>query len=175
MWRGFVFVRLEDRGGPSVAAMMAPYDAEIAPYRFEDVRAIGRVTRAAARGQLEECRRQLFRRPAHPRRARRADAAVRQVAMAIEARAMGRQDVGRPRRPAVGQPVGALLPGAPAARRPSAAERASGVALLQAVAEHGVRHLPRPDRLHAVAADLGPTADVIARDRLSPCPTTGAR
>ena len=27
IWRGFVFVRLEDDGGPSVAAMMAPYDA----------------------------------------------------------------------------------------------------------------------------------------------------
>ena len=42
-WRGFLFVRLEE-GLPSVAAMMAPYEAEIAPYRFEDLRAIGRVT-----------------------------------------------------------------------------------------------------------------------------------
>ena len=42
-WRGFLFVRLED-GLPSVAEMMAPYDAEVAPYRFEDLRAIGRVT-----------------------------------------------------------------------------------------------------------------------------------
>lgn len=42
-WRGFLFVRLEG-GLPSVAEMMAPYDAEIAPYRFEDLRAIGRVT-----------------------------------------------------------------------------------------------------------------------------------
>jgi phenylpropionate dioxygenase-like ring-hydroxylating dioxygenase large terminal subunit len=39
-WHGFLFVRLED-GGPSVAAMMAPYEAEIAPYRLEDVRAVG--------------------------------------------------------------------------------------------------------------------------------------
>ncbi|MBN8840126.1 MAG: aromatic ring-hydroxylating dioxygenase subunit alpha [Sphingomonadales bacterium] len=39
-WRGFVFVRLEDDGGPSVAEMMAPYDAEIAPYRFEEMRTI---------------------------------------------------------------------------------------------------------------------------------------
>ena len=37
IWRGFVFVRLEDQGGPSVAAMMAPYDAQIAPYRFEEM------------------------------------------------------------------------------------------------------------------------------------------
>jgi phenylpropionate dioxygenase-like ring-hydroxylating dioxygenase large terminal subunit len=43
VWRGFVFVRLEG-GGPSVAAMMAPYEAEVAPYRFEDLRAFGRVT-----------------------------------------------------------------------------------------------------------------------------------
>lgn len=43
MWRGFVFVRLEDDGGPSVAEMMAPYDAEIAPYRFEEMRTISDV------------------------------------------------------------------------------------------------------------------------------------
>src|SRR4051812_48580588 len=42
-WRGFLFVRLES-GGPPVAEMMAPYDAEIAPYRFGDLRALGRVT-----------------------------------------------------------------------------------------------------------------------------------
>jgi phenylpropionate dioxygenase-like ring-hydroxylating dioxygenase large terminal subunit len=44
VWRGFVFVRLEDDGGPSVATMMEPYEAEVAPYRFEDLRAFGRVT-----------------------------------------------------------------------------------------------------------------------------------
>lgn len=43
IWRGFIFVRLE-AGGPSIAEMMAPYEAEIAPYRFEDVKALGRVT-----------------------------------------------------------------------------------------------------------------------------------
>jgi carnitine monooxygenase subunit len=42
-WRGFLFVRLEE-GLPSVADMMAPYEQEVAPYRFEDLRAIGRVT-----------------------------------------------------------------------------------------------------------------------------------
>ena len=42
-WNGFLFVRLEG-GGPSVAEMMQPYAGEIAPYRFEDLRAIGRVT-----------------------------------------------------------------------------------------------------------------------------------
>ncbi len=44
IWRGFAFVRLEDDGGPSVARMMAPYEAMIAPYRFEELEALGRVT-----------------------------------------------------------------------------------------------------------------------------------
>lgn len=43
IWRSFIFVRLEG-GGPSVAEMMAPYDAEVAPYRFDELQAIGRVT-----------------------------------------------------------------------------------------------------------------------------------
>jgi phenylpropionate dioxygenase-like ring-hydroxylating dioxygenase large terminal subunit len=42
-WRGFLFVTLEP-GSPSVAEMMAPYEDEVAPYRFEELRAIGRVT-----------------------------------------------------------------------------------------------------------------------------------
>ncbi|HET6535602.1 MAG TPA: aromatic ring-hydroxylating dioxygenase subunit alpha [Sphingomicrobium sp.] len=42
-WRGFLFVRLE-AGLPSVAEMMTPYEAEVAPYRFEELQAIGRVT-----------------------------------------------------------------------------------------------------------------------------------
>jgi phenylpropionate dioxygenase-like ring-hydroxylating dioxygenase large terminal subunit len=44
VWRGFVFVRLVDDGGPSVARMMAPYEASVSPYRFEDLTALGRVT-----------------------------------------------------------------------------------------------------------------------------------
>jgi phenylpropionate dioxygenase-like ring-hydroxylating dioxygenase large terminal subunit len=49
-WRGFLFVTLEQGQSlgaatvPSVAEMMAPYEDEVAPYRFEDLRAIGRVT-----------------------------------------------------------------------------------------------------------------------------------
>jgi phenylpropionate dioxygenase-like ring-hydroxylating dioxygenase large terminal subunit len=42
-WRGFLFVMLEP-GSPSVAEMMAPYEHEIEPYRFEDLRVLGRVT-----------------------------------------------------------------------------------------------------------------------------------
>jgi phenylpropionate dioxygenase-like ring-hydroxylating dioxygenase large terminal subunit len=43
VWRGFVFVRFE-AGLPSVAEMMAPYEAEIAPHGFEDLQPQGRVT-----------------------------------------------------------------------------------------------------------------------------------
>ncbi len=43
IYHGFIFVRLES-GGPSVADMMMPYAQEIAPYRFDDLRALGRVT-----------------------------------------------------------------------------------------------------------------------------------
>ena len=42
-WRGFLFVALEG-GSPSVAEMMAPYEDEVAPYRFEELRVLGRVT-----------------------------------------------------------------------------------------------------------------------------------
>jgi phenylpropionate dioxygenase-like ring-hydroxylating dioxygenase large terminal subunit len=43
IYRGFVFVRLQS-GGPSVLEMMGEYDAELAPYRLEDLVPMGRVT-----------------------------------------------------------------------------------------------------------------------------------
>ena len=43
VWHGFVFVTLES-GAASVAEMMAPYENEVALYRFAELRAIGRVT-----------------------------------------------------------------------------------------------------------------------------------
>ncbi len=49
-WHGFLFVTLEPQSAHpelvegSVAEMMAPYEDEVAPYRFEDLRVIGRVT-----------------------------------------------------------------------------------------------------------------------------------
>ncbi len=43
VWHGFVFVRLEDRGFPTVAEMMAPYEAEVAPYRLAEMRRMGDV------------------------------------------------------------------------------------------------------------------------------------
>ena len=42
-WHGFLFVTLEP-GARSVGEMMAPYEDEVAPYCFADLRAIGRVT-----------------------------------------------------------------------------------------------------------------------------------
>jgi phenylpropionate dioxygenase-like ring-hydroxylating dioxygenase large terminal subunit len=41
-WRGFLFVALEP-GAPSVAAMMAPYEHEIEPYRFAELAALAPV------------------------------------------------------------------------------------------------------------------------------------
>jgi carnitine monooxygenase subunit len=43
VYKGFVFVRLQP-GLPSVADMLAPYEAELACYRFEDLKPLGRVT-----------------------------------------------------------------------------------------------------------------------------------
>jgi carnitine monooxygenase subunit len=43
IWRGFVFVRFAP-GLPTVAQMMAPYEAEIAPHGFEDLVPVGRLT-----------------------------------------------------------------------------------------------------------------------------------
>jgi phenylpropionate dioxygenase-like ring-hydroxylating dioxygenase large terminal subunit len=42
-WHNFLFVTLEP-GAPSVAEMMTPYETEVARYRLEELRAIGRVT-----------------------------------------------------------------------------------------------------------------------------------
>ncbi|MFC3714385.1 aromatic ring-hydroxylating dioxygenase subunit alpha [Sphingoaurantiacus capsulatus] len=44
IYLGFVFVRLADDGGLSVAEMMAPYTDQLAPYRFEELVPQGRVT-----------------------------------------------------------------------------------------------------------------------------------
>ncbi len=42
-WHGFIFVRLEDAGLPGVAEMMAPFEAEVSQYRFEEMRSMGPV------------------------------------------------------------------------------------------------------------------------------------
>jgi len=41
-WRGFLFVALEP-GAPSVAEMMAPYEHEVEPYRFQELEALAPV------------------------------------------------------------------------------------------------------------------------------------
>ena len=43
IYKGFVFVRLK-AGLPSVAEMLAPYEAELAAYRLEELQPMGRVT-----------------------------------------------------------------------------------------------------------------------------------
>ncbi|MFM5884218.1 MAG: aromatic ring-hydroxylating oxygenase subunit alpha, partial [Novosphingobium sp.] len=43
IWHGFIFVRLEDGGFPSVGEMMAPFEKEIAPYRLADMQPMGDV------------------------------------------------------------------------------------------------------------------------------------
>ena len=43
IWQGFIFIRLGGNG-PSVAAMMAPYEAMIAPYRLPEMHSLSRVT-----------------------------------------------------------------------------------------------------------------------------------
>lgn len=43
LWHGFIFVRLEDGGFPSVGEMMAPFEAEVSQYRFQDMRSMGPV------------------------------------------------------------------------------------------------------------------------------------
>lgn len=42
-WRGFVFVRLEDGGFPSVAEMMAPFETEVSQYKFDEMQRFGEV------------------------------------------------------------------------------------------------------------------------------------
>ena len=43
LWRGFAFVCLDDRGFPKPSEMMAPFEEEIAPYRFEAMQPMGAV------------------------------------------------------------------------------------------------------------------------------------
>jgi phenylpropionate dioxygenase-like ring-hydroxylating dioxygenase large terminal subunit len=43
LWMGFVFIRFES-SSESVAQMMSPFADELRPYRFEEMRALGRVT-----------------------------------------------------------------------------------------------------------------------------------
>src|SRR6266853_1835930 len=119
---------------------------------------------APAGGELEERRGQLFRRPAHQCRAPGADAPVRQ-GLWHRGAALDRQDVGHAARYAFRQLVGAALSAPATAAHRSAARTAAAVDLLQALAESRLRHLSRPDRLHAVPAGVA-DRDPDSRDRL---------
>ena len=107
IFMGFIFIRFEP-GLPSVAEMMAPYAEELAPYELEKLVPNGRVTLRPRPGELEECRRQLFRRHAHPGGPSRALAPVRRDVQDRGAR-MGGQDVGR-RSPMRPRPIGPSAP-----------------------------------------------------------------
>src|SRR5256714_26363 len=119
---------------------------------------------APAGGELEERRGQLFRRPAHQRGAPGAAAPVR-PGLRHRGAPLDRQDVGHAARYAFGQLVRAALSAAAAGAAASAARTAAAVDLLQALAEPRLRHLPRPDRLHAVPAGIA-HRDPDSRDRL---------
>ena len=113
-WRGFLFVTLEP-GAPSVAEMMAPYEEEVAPYRFEELRAIGRVTLRPRplnwKTIADNYSDGLHIPVGHPGLTRLFGRNYR-----IEAQGACRPDGGRPGREGIGQPVGARL-SAPAAAR----------------------------------------------------------
>src|SRR5438874_2570340 len=119
---------------------------------------------APAGGELEERRGQLFRRPAHQRGSPGDDSPVR-PGLRHRGAPLDRQDVGHAAHYAFGQLVRAALPAAAAAAAASAARTAAAVDLLQALAEPRLRHLPRPDLLHAVPAGIA-HRDPDSRDRL---------
>ena len=113
-WRGFLFVTLEP-GAPSVAEMMAPYEDEVAPYRFEDLRVMGRVTlrpRPLNWKTIADNYSDHLHIPVGPSRP---DAAVRAQ---LPDRGAGpcRPDGRRSGREGVGQPVRARLPAPSSAR-----------------------------------------------------------
>ena len=152
IFMGFIFVRFEP-GLPSVREMAAPYIDELAAYRMEELVPQGRVTLRPRHGQLEERRRQLFRRHAHP------------VAHPGLTRLFGRS-YGIEAQEWIDKMWG-YLRDAPSSNwserriskllptgRAPAAGAAAAVDLLQALAERRLRHLSGPDRFHAVPAGV---------------------
>ena len=115
IWRGFVFVRFAP-GLPSVADQMSPYADELASIPFEDVKPLGKVRLRTRSRQLEERFRQLLGRPAHPRRASRTHAHLRQE-LRHRGEGVGRQDVWHLRRLAIAASLGTDVPEADDATR----------------------------------------------------------
>ena len=156
-WRGFLFVRLES-GGPGVAEMMAPYEEEVAPYRFEDLRAIGRVTLRPRdvnwKNVADNYSDGLHINVAHPGLTRLFGGDYR-----IEAGA----HVDRMSGELIERPSTTLSERAYQALLPAAAGRT--LALFQALAQRRHRHLSRPGRFHAFRAGR-PDRDADPRSQL---------
>ena len=171
-WRGFLFVTLEP-GAPSVAEMMAPYEDEVAPYRFEDLRAIGRVTLRPRplnwKTIADNYSDGLHIPVGHPGLTRLFGRNYRIEAKAhvdrMEGDLVDKQSA-NPSERAYQRFCRAVdhLPRKPPAQ----------VALLQAVPQRRLRHLPRPGRLHAVPAGER-DRDGDPRDQLRASRTSGAR
>ena len=165
-WRGFLFVRLES-GGPSVAAMMAPYEAEVAPCRFEELRAIGRITLRPRdvnwKNVADNYSDGLHINVAHPGLTRLFGGDYR-----IEAGEHVDRMSGELVDAAVGESLRARLSAFPARRG-----RAE-LALFQALAERRHRHLSRPGRFHAFRAGRA-DADADPRDQLRAARRAAAR
>ena len=131
--------------------MMAPYEDEVAPYRFEDLRAIGRVTlrprplnwKTIADNYSDE----LHIPVGHP-------GLTRLFGAQLPDRGAGHVDrmegdlVDKPSANPSERAYQRFLPAVD--HLPASAP--AQVALLQAVPQRRVRHLPRPGRLHAVPA-----------------------
>ncbi len=171
LFMGFVFVRFAP-GLPSVGEMAAPYVHEFAPYRMEELVPLGRVTlrpRAVNwKNVADNYSDGLHINVAHPGLTR-----LFGKGYGIEAQPWIDKMWGTLRdTPSANwserlfrQLVGAALSAPATAAHRSAARTAAAVDLLQALAESRLRHLPRPDRLHAVPAGVA-DRDPDSRDRL---------
>ena len=165
VWHGFVFVNLAPGGFPTVNEMMAPFEGEVSHYRFEDMERMAPV-RLRPRGVNwknvgDNYSDNLHIPVAHDGLTRLVGKTYRIEAHGWADRLYG--DVVKNEK----QLLGALLPHPSAARGSFAARGPWALALLQAVAEHGLRHLRRPDRFHAVAANQ-PDRMPAARSGLCP-------
>ena len=164
IFMGFVFVRFEP-GLPSVREMVAPYADELAAYRMEELVPQGRVTlrprQVNWKNVADNYSDGMHIPVAHPGLTR-----LFGRSYAHRGAGLDRQDVGRPagRRSSSNwseRLYQRLLPQVDA----PAGGAAAAVDLFQAVAERGVRHLSRPDRLHAVHPGVA-DRDPDPRDRL---------
>ena len=156
-WHGFLFVRLES-GGPSVAEMMAPTRPKIAPYRLEELQAIGRITLRPRdvnwKNVADNYSDGLHIPVAHPGLTRLFGGDYG-IEAGEQVDRMWGDLVERPSTNLSERTYQQLLP----------AEAGQALALFQIVAEHRLRPLSRPGRLHAFRAGQ-PDRDDDPRDQL---------